>query len=64
MIRHDISGIPVVRKSTVGWELLTKTDIVNAIAKHYGEECKMAVAQDHNSTNQYQFLEAQLFQMR
>jgi CBS domain-containing protein len=32
MIRHDISGLPVVRKSIlVG--ILTKTDIVNAIAK-------------------------------
>ena len=32
MIRHDISGLPVVRKSMlVG--ILTKTDIVNAIAK-------------------------------
>lgn len=33
MIRHDISGIPVVRKSLlVG--IITKSDIVNAIAKH------------------------------
>ena len=33
MIRHDISGIPVVRKSIlVG--IITKSDIVNAIAKH------------------------------
>ena len=32
MIRHDISGLPVVRKSMlVG--IITKTDIVNAIAK-------------------------------
>lgn len=32
MIRHDISGLPVVRKSIlVG--IITKTDIVNAIAK-------------------------------
>jgi CBS domain-containing protein len=32
MIRHDISGLPVVRKSfLVG--IITKTDIVNAIAK-------------------------------
>lgn len=33
MIRHDISGLPVLRKSVlVG--IITKTDIVNAIAKH------------------------------
>ena len=33
MIRHDISGLPVVRKSTlVG--IITKSDIVKAIAKH------------------------------
>ena len=32
MIRHDISGLPVVRKSTLAG-ILTKTDIVNAIAK-------------------------------
>lgn len=33
MIRHDISGLPVVRKSSlVG--IITKSDIVNAIAKH------------------------------
>ena len=33
MIRHDISGLPVVRKSIlVG--IITKTDIVNAIAKY------------------------------
>ena len=33
MIRHNISGLPVVRKnSLVG--IITKTDIVNAIAKH------------------------------
>src|SRR3990172_7637697 len=32
MIRHDISGLPVVRKSSlVG--IITKSDIVNAIAK-------------------------------
>ncbi len=33
MIRHDISGLPVVRKSSlVG--IITKSDIVKAIAKH------------------------------
>jgi CBS domain-containing protein len=33
MIRHNVSGLPVVRKSLlVG--ILTKSDIVNAIAKH------------------------------
>ncbi len=32
MIRHDISGLPVVRKSTLAG-ILTKTDLVNAIAK-------------------------------
>lgn len=32
MIRHDISGLPVVRKSTLAG-IITKTDIVNAIAK-------------------------------
>lgn len=32
MIRHDISGLPVLRKSTLAG-IITKTDIVNAIAK-------------------------------
>jgi len=32
MIRHDISGLPVVRKSMLAG-IITKTDIVNAIAK-------------------------------
>ena len=32
MIRHDISGLPVLRKSTLAG-IITKTDIVNAIAR-------------------------------
>jgi CBS domain-containing protein len=32
MVRHDISGLPVVRKSNLAG-IVTKTDIVNAIAK-------------------------------